>query len=155
VNLDGLKVVAVVKADNTLGDVHRFPQQTQSVLIVDEKATPAQREALVHFAHTKAADVLGQTVQVDVSPVSVQFPAACTKGGCANVRAGDLVEIETRCMGGKDHICGNEEMYYPPLTDVSNAHPAFTLAGMFHGDGLGIQFDAANRRSAYIGTFGE
>jgi hypothetical protein len=87
--------------------------------------------------------------------MKIELPSTCSAGGCSNVEAGNLVEIHTRCLGGKDHFCGNEELYYPPLTDVQNARPAFTLAGVFRGRGLGTQFDEANRRSAYLATFSD
>jgi hypothetical protein len=153
VKLAGLNVIAVVQAAGTLGDVERYPQPTRSVLIVDQAASPAQREALVRFAQKKAGALLGETVQTEIAPINMALPTTCPTGGCSNVRAGDLVEIETRCLGGKDHVCGNEELYYPPLTRVNNARPAFTLAGVFRGAGLGTQFDEANRRSAYLATF--
>jgi hypothetical protein len=153
VKLDGLNVIAVVQADGTLGDVQRYPQQTRSVLIVDEAASPAQREALVQFARQKAGALLGKTVGVEAAPISVELPATCSASGCARVRAGELVEIQTRCLGGGDHVCGNEELFYPPLTPVIDPRPAFTVAGLFRGPGLGTQFDEANRRSAYLATF--
>jgi len=155
IKLDGLKVVAVVEADDTLGDVHKFPQAAHSVLIVDQAADAAQRDALVHFAKSKAAGVLGETVNVQVAPMSVEFPDECSSRGCSVVHAGELVNIQTRCLGGKDHVCGNEELYYPPLTTVNDARPAFTLAGAFSGKGLGTTFNEANRRSAYLATFTE
>jgi hypothetical protein len=153
VELDGLNVIAVVQADGTLGDVKRYPQQTRSLLIVDEAASPAQREALVQLARQKAGALLGKTVGVETAPMSFELPATCSESGCANVRAGDLVEIQTRCLGGGDHVCGNEELFYPPLTPVNDPRPAFTVAGVFRGPGLGTQFDEANRRSAYLATF--
>jgi hypothetical protein len=155
VAVDGLKVIAVIEADGTLGDVHNFPQAAHSVLIVDQAASAAQRDALVHFAKSKAANVLGETVNVQVAPMSVEFPDECSDRGCSLVQAGDLVNIKTRCLGGKDHVCGNEELYYPPLTTVNDARPAFTLAGAFSGKGLGTTFNEANRRSAYLATFTE
>jgi hypothetical protein len=60
VELDGLNVIAVVQGNETLGDVHRYPQQTRSVLIVDEAASPAQRDALVRLAQQKAGALLGK-----------------------------------------------------------------------------------------------
>jgi hypothetical protein len=153
IDLDGLNVIAVVQADGTLGDVHRFPQQTRSVLIVDEAASPEQREALVRIARQQAGALLGTTVGVEAAPISVALPESCSASGCANVRAGNLVEIQTRCLGGGDHVCGNEELFYPPLTPVNDARPAYTVAGAFRGQGLGTQFDEANRRSAYLATF--
>ena len=50
VDLAGLGVVAVVKAEGTLGDVERFPREARSVVIVDAKADARQCEALVDFA---------------------------------------------------------------------------------------------------------
>ena len=52
-------------------------------------------------------------------------------------------------------MCGNEERFYPPLTKIDNARPAFTEVGVSRADGLGLTFDEAGRRSAYLGTFHE
>jgi hypothetical protein len=156
VKLDGLKVLAVVRANNTLGDVARFPQAARSVLIVDQSANASQRDALVRFVQKKAGDVVGKTLDVVSAPIDVDVClAGCAKDGCASVRAGKLVEIETRCLGGDDHVCGNEELFYPPLTKVAKARAAYTVAGSFRGNGLGTQFDEANRRSAYLATFSD
>lgn len=155
VPLDGLNVIAVVEAQNTLGDVNRFPQPTRSVLIVDQHANAQQRDALIGFARQKAGAILGDTVRIDAAPIQVDACPECSKGGCAKVHAGDLVEIETRCLTCKDCVCGNEELFYPPLTNVKNVRPAYTTAAVFHGAGLGAQFDEANRRSAYLGSFSE
>ena len=157
VNLDGLSVIAVVRAKDTLGDVGRFPASgSRSVLIVDKAATATQRDALIRFAKQKAGSVLGKTVKVETAPISVDVClAGCAKDGCASVRAGKLVEIETRCLGGDDHLCGNEDLYYPPLTKVAGARAAYTMAGAFRGEGLDTRFNEANRRSAYLATFSD
>jgi hypothetical protein len=153
VKLDGLNVLAVVRAENTMGDVNLSPQKARSVLIVDAGANTKQREALVRFAKSKAGAVLGETVRIDAAPVTIDSCPQCLKGGCAKIQAGDLVEIETRCLGGKDCVCGNEELYYPPLTSVTDARPAFTIGAVFRGQGLDTQFDEAGRRSAYLAQF--
>jgi hypothetical protein len=157
VNLDGLSVIAVVRAKETLGDVGRFPaSDSRSVLILDKTATAKQRDALVRFAREKAGSLLGTTVKVETAPISVDVcVAGCSKEGCASVRAGRLVEIETRCLGGDDHLCGNEDLYYPPLTTVAGARAAFTTSGVFRGDGLDTRFNEANRRSAYLASFSD
>jgi hypothetical protein len=157
VNLDGLSVIAVVRAKETLGDVGRFPaSDSRSVLILDKTATAKQRDALVRFAREKAGSLLGTTVKVETAPISVDVcVAGCSKEGCASVRAGRLVEIETRCLGGDDHLCGNEDLYYPPLTKVACARAAFTTSGVFRGDGLDTRFNEANRRSAYLASFSD
>ena len=152
--LDGLNVLAVIKSQGTLGDVSRSPRPSKSVLIVDANADSRQREALLRFARHMANGLLDDTVRVEVSPIEVMtHPSACSKNGCSLVTAEGLVEIQTRCLGGDDHVCGNEDCYYPPLTKIDDARPAFTEIGLFQGMGLGITFDDAGRRSAYLGTF--
>jgi hypothetical protein len=153
VKLDGLNVIAVVQAKNTLGDVNKFPEPTRSVLIVDEAANPQQRAALLKFAQQKAGAVLGETVRVDSAPIVNEACPMCTNNGCTKLHAGDLVQIETRCLNGKDCVCGNEELYYPPLTSVVDARAAYTTNAVFHGQGLNTQFNEANRRSAYLASF--
>jgi len=156
VKLDGLKVLAVVEAQGTLGNVERFPHPAKAVLIVDSKADARQREALAGFARHMAGRLLDNVVGVEVSPIEVTVhPSACHNNGCSLARAENLAEIQTRCLGGADHVCGNERCFYPPLTKIHDARPAFTVAGMFHGTGLGVTFDEAGRRSAYLGTFSE
>jgi hypothetical protein len=69
------------------------------------------------------------------------------------VKAGNLVQINTRCLGGKDHLCGNEETYYPPLTMVDGARPAFTEMASFKGTGLNLTWEATGQRSAFLASF--
>src|SRR5687768_441106 len=52
VDLSGLVVVAVVRGTNTLGDPYSEPGAVKSAVIVDERATPVQRAALVEFARS-------------------------------------------------------------------------------------------------------
>jgi hypothetical protein len=67
--------------------------------------------------------------------------------------AGKLARIETRSLCQGDHLCGNEETYYPPLTKVAQAMPAYTLQESFRGQGLGVVWDREDARSAYVGSF--
>src|SRR5438128_9603882 len=43
--LDGLSVIAVVRADGTLGDMRYQPRAAKAVLIVDSKANAQQKQA--------------------------------------------------------------------------------------------------------------
>ena len=152
VRLDGLNVIAVVKASATLGDRNHDPYPARSIIIVDHRANRAQREALVCFAGAMAGKLLANVVDVQVAPIKARI-GACSKSGCASVSAEGLVEIETRCLGTEDHVCGNEETFYPPLTKVDNAVPALTVEGSFKGDGVGVTWSDAGRRSAFLATF--
>src|SRR2546423_12040195 len=46
VSLDGLNVIAVVKTDGTMGDLHYAPRSGPAILITDAKANPEQKAAL-------------------------------------------------------------------------------------------------------------
>jgi hypothetical protein len=151
-SLAGLSVIAALRTDDTLGDLKYHPRQGRAVLIVDAKATPAQQAALADFARTMGGKLLHEVVAVKTASLDVTI-GGCTQSGCASVKAAGLVEISTRCLGDKDHLCGNEENYYPPLTKVDHARAAFTEVASYQGDGLGVKWQGTSQRNAFLGTF--
>src|SRR6185295_16835512 len=98
--LDGLGVMAVVKADGTLGNLKYQPRSCDAVLIVDAKADAKQKEALAGFARAMAGKLIAKIVDVKSAAIESKL-ATCSKQGCASVKAGNLVEISTSCLGGK------------------------------------------------------
>ena len=151
-SLRGLSVIAVVCTDGTLGDLRYQPRAGKTVLIVDEKADAQQREALGNLARSMASRLIKEVVAVRSAPIEARV-GTCEKAGCASVKAGNLVEVNTRCLGGHDHLCGNEETYYPPLTNVEHAMPAFTERASFKGSGLNLTWEATGQRSAFVASF--
>jgi hypothetical protein len=79
--------------------------------------------------------------------------ATCSKQGCASVKAGNLAEISTSCLGSKHDICGNESAFYPPLVKVDGAYPVLTDLATFTGKGLDCTWQIAGKRSAFIAKF--
>jgi hypothetical protein len=150
VKLDGLSVVAVVRANATLGDSFHNPYPAKAVLIVDAKADPAQRQALRSFAASAGGQLLAHVVRVETAPIEVEFTG---EHGAVALTAGRLARVRTRSLCAADHLCGNEEVYYPPLTRVSHAMPAYTLEDAFSGQGLGVVWDQVDKRSAFVGSF--
>lgn len=150
--LDGLSVVAVVKANATLGDIYHDPYPAKAVLIVDSRANSAQRQALEEFAESMGGRLLSHVVRVDFAPINMKVGAG-TEHGTVELVAGNLARIETRSLCSGDKICGNEEIYYPPLTAVDHAMPAYTLDDSFSGAGLGVVWNLRSERSAFVGTF--
>ncbi len=162
----GLSVVAVVRAAATLGDPEPLTPSLSphAVLLVDERADPAQREALVGFAREMAGDLLSNVVAVESEPIRISVEGggagehaahlgAGGLSGAATLQAGDVVELRTRGLNHRDHVCGNEEVYYPPLTPTAAAVPAVTLAHAFHGSELGKTWSSPGKRSAFVGRF--
>jgi hypothetical protein len=150
--LNGLGVVAVVKAHATLGDPYHNPYPAESVLIVDQRATARQRLALQDFAAAMAGKLLSHVVRVDTAPIQLTF-AQGEHDGVARLVAGNLARIETRSLCHGDDICGNEFVYYPPLIQLAHAMPAFTLEDSFQGKGLDVVWNHIGKRSAFVGSF--
>ena len=153
VNLDGLSVVGAVRARHTLGDVYETAYPVKAVLIVDSKAAVEQQLALRAFAKHMAGDLLGDIVKVDAQPIEIKFANGNVHSGSATLTAGTLARIETRSMSGADHICGNEETWYQPLTHLSHAMPAYSMENRFMGAGLGTVWSNPDKRSAFVGSF--
>ncbi len=153
IDLSGLKVIAVLSASDTLGyggGVAVNPEPIRSVVLVDAKADPRQREALVKFVRARVGHVLGQVVRVQAVPIEMNLDHVAM---VAELKAGHVVHARTRKITKADHICTNEVIFYPPLAPVDNAAPAVVVQGGFRGRGLGVQWELAGSRSAFLATF--
>lgn len=153
VGLDGLVVAGAVRARGTLGDPYENPYPARSVILVDQRATPKQREALVAFARAMGGELLRDVVDVEAAPMAMAVEMHGMHPMRADFRAAGLATIETRSIGDQDHICGNEVTFYPPLTQTAHAMPAVALRDEYRGPGLGVSWSCRGRRSAFIGSF--
>jgi hypothetical protein len=154
VKLDGLTVAAAVRARATLGDPYGDPYPAEAVLMVDDAADAAQRQALIALAQHEGGKLLENIARVEYVPVVLDVSQDPHEGH-AVLRAGHLATIATRPLNHHDHICGNETNFYPPLAKVENVTSAVALTDEFRGEGLGSQWSTHGRRSAYIGSFSE
>jgi hypothetical protein len=164
VSLAGLTVVGAIKAQATLGDPYAQPYPAKSVLIVDRQASPQQRQALINFAQEMGGPLLRHVVKVVDAPVDMEVLQAGSsprdsRGGVeqhsarARLQAGDFVTVETRAIGEKDHLCGNESTFYPPLTETTHAMPAVAMTDEYRGNDLNVSWTLHDKRSAFVGTF--
>ena len=164
VDLSGLSVAAAVKGSSTFSEDK--PDQAQSVLIVDEKADPRQREALIALAKELGGVRLAHVVDVKVSRISLKLEehsAADTdeahslhkmpQAPRGSVWTPGLARILTRPLNDGDHFCGNEVVAYAPLSKGTNVLPAYTLGHQFKGKGLNTSWDDPNCRSSFVGHF--
>lgn len=152
VDVTGLSVVAVIRADSTLTDTSLNAFKGRGLVIVDEKANAEQRDALVDFAKAQSGTLLSDVIKVQSAPI-VMKAGAGQPHGQASLTAGSLVDLQTRCLTPADKHCGHDHDYYPPLTRVDDAMTAYTEHDKFSGEGLGVTWDEADRRSAYIARF--
>lgn len=153
VDVSGLAVVGVVRAEHTIGNLAEKVNPAKAVLIVDEKATPEQRAALQGFAKKQAGDLLNDVVAVTAAPIEFAVENGNIHGGGVRLTAGSLAEIKTRAMNAQDHVCGNEDVYYEPLTKLDHAMPTYSLENSYQGNDLGAKWNNRLKRSSFVGTF--
>jgi Protein of unknown function (DUF1326) len=150
VRLDGLGIVAVVAASDTLG--LKQTGSSKTVLIVDKRANSKQRDALVALAKKQGGDLVRNIVGVQSAAVNLEI-CPCDENGCAKLNAGPA-KIETRCLDHKhDKVCGNESAFYPPLASNVKVKPAVAVEHRFSGKGVNETWNDAGRRGAYLGSF--
>jgi hypothetical protein len=148
--LDGLSVVAVITASDTLGLEQTGP--AKAVFIVDAKANAAQRDALIHLAQKQGGELVRNVVAVEAAPIDLIVPD-CKEGGCALLKAG-AAKLETRCLDAHhDKVCGNESAFYPPLAKSVKVQPAMAVEHSFTGKGFNATWTDNQRRGAYVGSF--
>jgi len=149
--LDGLGVVAVVAASETLGQ--RQVGEGKAVLIVDSRATFEQRAALIRLAKQQGGDLVKNVVGVEIAEVKLDL-CPCKENGCARLTAG-AAKIETRCIDANhDKSCDNAFAFYPPLAkDVSQVRAAVAVEHSYTGKSINETWKDMGGRSAYLGTF--
>lgn len=153
IDLTGLNVVMTVRANDTLGfgsGVVIHPDPIRSVILVDSRANSEQQQALAAFARQRAGRVAGTVARIAALPIELSIDHVDM---VARLRAGKEVHVETRKLGNSDCVCSNEKTFYPPLTEVENSAPAYTVDASFTGRGLNAQWSSPLTRSAYLATF--
>ena len=148
VRLDGLTVMAAVAGDANLG-IHEIggdQARTRTALVVDARATPAQRKALVAMAQALSPRMVSDVVEITASPI--EFVA-----GERDVRvAGGAFRVAVRKELDHTMSCGNKQ-WFSPLAAVHHAEMGTTIENAFSGSSLGTRWSDPNKRSAFYGVF--
>ena len=151
VDLSGLSVVMIVKADCTIG--FRGLDEAKSIaasVILDDKANSKQQAALAHFAREHVGLSSEQTVRIESLPLEVKLDTTELN---ASVQAGKAVQLTTRKARKDDCICSNESAYYPPIVALEHFVPGVTVEGSVRARGLGSRWEVPGDRNVYMATF--
>ena len=150
VNLDGLSIVAVVRASNTLGDPYSSPLPARAKLLVDQNANLKQRAALVNFVQEQAGQLLTNVIGVEAVPI--QFSLGQQRG-TVTLRAGAQLLLTTQALN-VDMLPESEVASFPPLAShLTHSIPAMSTESVYSGSGLGINWNESGRRGSFVGTF--
>jgi hypothetical protein len=149
VPLDGLSVVAVVEGDVNLS-THELggaaPSTVKAVMLVDQRATPAQQQALVSMARTLAPTLVRDVVATKTTPISFDAAGADVRvaAGAASLDVTTQVEHSTACGAAR---------WYEPLASVSDAKIGLTRSFEWSGDGIESHWKQFDRKSSYVASF--
>jgi Protein of unknown function (DUF1326) len=148
VSLNGLAVVAAIAGDQNLGirEIGGAAAETRAAIFVDERATPAQRDALVSMAKRHSNGMVSKIV--DLTPTAIQF---ADEPGTIRVSAKSL-RLTVQKEINHDPSCGSRQWFHP-LAEVADAAMGTTTENAFSGMSLGTKWSDPNKRSSFFGTF--
>ena len=148
-SLDGLSIVAVVGADRNLGSATLGappPSQVKTVLMVDERATPAQRNALLTMVRGLAPAMTRDVTDVRAVPISFVSEGVDTRITAAEAR----LEVTTRFEHSP--TCGATQ-WFDPLASTTTTVLALARANAWSGASPGATWTQTDRKSSFVGTF--
>jgi len=151
VTLDGLTVAAAVAGDRNLGMREmggEEPTAVKAIIIVDPRATTAQRDALVRLVRELSNGLITHVVRVDVAPVKF-----ATSQQYVEVSVPDHnIQLTVNKEMKHDPSCGAMQ-WFKPFTKLADAALGVAEEHSFEGQGLNTKWSAPNKRSAFFGTF--
>ena len=153
VTLEGLGVAIVVTSEKTMGAsefFHMHAGKISSIILVDDRATKVQHDALVAFAKHTAKEYTADVKKIVKAPIKLENDHLSGKG---TFSAGDVAKIETRSLKKGDCVCSNEAIFYQPLTKVSDISPALSNTLSFTGEGFDRTWTTHGQRNAFLATF--
>jgi len=149
VSIDGLSVVAALSGTHNLGMREmggEAPTLVKTLLYVDDRATAAQRDALVSMARTAIGDLAFRVVEVQAVPIAFE-----RSHHAASVLAGDA-QLQVEAHIHHDPSCGAMQWFHP-LSRGAEAEVGLTRNQTFTGQALGTRWQQIDKRSAFVGTF--
>jgi hypothetical protein len=142
--LDGLTAAAAVVADENLAVTG--PRRT--VLYVDERATPAQREALVAMLRERTGAEFGRVVAVKLAAITFEAGADRTR-----VSVGRVARLEASAM--PDAACcrwpGNR--WYDPLARAAGVRVGNASVNEYSDPLLNVRWTQNGQNSVMLGDF--
>ena len=150
VRLDGFTVAAAVAGDRNLGMREmggEEPTAVKAIITVDPRATVEQRDALVKLVRELSRGLITHVIRVDVAPVRF-----ATSQNYVEVSVPDSMTLTVNKEMKHDPSCGAMQ-WFKPFTTLANAAMGVAEAHEYSGRGLGTQWSAPHKRSAFFGTF--
>ena len=149
VPIDGLAVMAAVSGDRNLGIREiggTAPAWVKAAVIVDERATPVQRQALVGFVRAASGTLINEVVEVKSAPIRFETSEHQVEVSGAEARLAVQRHLH------HDAGCGAMQWFHPFAAGAETSL-GFTDTNSFSGAALGTRWSHPHKRSGFVGTF--
>ncbi len=143
--LDGLGAVAVVAGEDNLA-VAGTPRRT--VFYVDERATPAQREALVALLRAKTGADFGRVVAVRTAPIAFEDQSDGVRVSVPNV-----ARLEATKMPDAACCRWPGQRWYDPLARAQDVQVGNAAVNEYDDSLLNIRWTHKGENSVLFGNF--
>ena len=147
--LDGLAAVAVVGADRNLGSETLgapAPTTIRTVLMIDQRATATQREALVAMVRGLAPSLTANVVELRSVPISFSRDTTDVRLSAAEATLDVTTTFE------HSPTCGATR-WFDPLATTTKAELGLARTHSWSGDAPGAKWAQTDRKSSFVGTF--
>jgi hypothetical protein len=144
VDLAGVRVIAVVSADDNLSN----PRATRRAeLIMDKSATHDQAVAMLEALKSRYADSLGQIISVRTAPIDFKHEGKRYEVSSA------AAAINVEAMPN-DLCCRMPNLiWYSPLVSLGQRKVGYTVSASYSGHAVTDNWERAGENSAFYGSF--
>lgn len=146
--LNGLSIVAAVAGNTNLGWYELGGKKAavvKAAVMIDERANPAQRLALMALARTLSNGLVSDVAEVKAVPITFRRDA-----DRVDVAAGDAA-LSVLTKLDHDPTCGAQQ-WFSPLASAEAAVGVTRTLG-YWGSALGTRWNQTDRKSSFVGTF--
>ena len=145
VNLAGVRVLAVVSADENLaseGAPHR------AEIVIDSEASDAQSAAVLDLLKSKYAASLGNILTVRRLPVGFR-----REGESFTVSASGVASLNVNAMPNHECCRMPHLVWYAPLVPLGDRKVGYTKKALYAGGAAGEAWQRSGENSAFYGSF--
>ena len=148
-SLAGLAAVAVVGADRNLGSETLgapAPSSIRTVLLIDERATAVQREALIAMVRVLAPALTRNVIELRSVPISFVRDGVDVRVTAAEATLDVTTNFE------HSPTCGATR-WFDPLATTTKAELGLARSHAWSGNTPGAKWEQTDRKSSFVGTF--
>jgi hypothetical protein len=145
IDLAGVRAAAAIAGERNLAE---RDGTRRSILFVSERATPAQRRAVLDLLRSACAPVLGEILEERSAPLEIEF-----EGDRYRVACGEKIELAGALLADRACCKMPYAVWYRPLTPIAGAVVGENRVFRSGERALGEIWNRPDENAAFSGTF--